>query len=218
MEDAVKNRMHWELTYIFFLTALLTTLAGIVRELPHAIAIAGFTAAFAANIWIWKKSISRTVIYLHNGLNIVCALFLAYMLSAYVFVSESAIIGAALGVVVMDVFSFTKRGRFTLNAKLMGQNNTAVRLSICLPVSGKRGLIPVIGVGDLVFYSMLTMVALKSDSEFGLLFAVLPILAGQLLNIAIILAVKDKKGFKGFPATLMPGLLFIVFYITGIPA
>jgi hypothetical protein len=208
--------MLWELTYIFLLTGLIVLLAAVVVECSQWIAASGFAAAFLLDVWVWKQPVSRKVIYLHNGLNIICALLLANMLSSYVFVTESMVIGAALGVVVMDVFSFTKRGRFTLNARLMEHTNTAVRLSVCLPVPGKRGLIPVIGTGDLVFYSLLTIVPLQSVNRAGPLFAVLPVLAGQLLNLAIIAALKNRAGFKGFPATLMPGLLFIAVLLPGI--
>ncbi|OMF27776.1 hypothetical protein [Paenibacillus sp. FSL H8-0259] len=216
MDVPVKNRMHWELTYIFLLTGLIILLAAAVRGCSEQMAVAGFAAALALNCWVWKQTVSRTVVYLHNGLNIICAVLLAYLLSAYVFVSDSTVIGAAFGVVVMDVFSFTKRGGFTLNARLMERKNTAVRLSVCLPVPGKRGLIPVIGTGDLVFYSLLTIVPLQSVNRAGPLIAVLPILAGQLLNLAIIAALKNRAGFKGFPATLMPGLLFIAVVLPGI--
>lgn len=213
MDAPVKYRMHWELTYIFLLTGLIVLLAAAVVECSQWIAASGFAAAFLLNVWVWKQPVSRKVIYLHNGLNIICALLLASLLFANVFVTESMVIGAALGVVVMDVFSFTKRGRFTLNARLMGQTHKVVRLSVCLPVPGKRGLIPIIGVGDLVYFSMLTMFALRWVHPASLLFAVLPILSGQLLNIAIIVALKNRTGFKGFPATLMPGLLFIALLL-----
>ena len=218
MDAANRNRMHWELSYILILTALMMALAAWVRWLPVQLVFAVLAAALAANIGIWKRRISRTVIYLHNGLNMISAPALAYLLSSSIFAVESTVICAVVGIVAMDLISFTKKGRFTLNAKLMAQYTTAARLSICLPVPGKRGLTPVIGAGDLVFYAVLTMVSLRSAGEAGPLFAELIILGGQLLNIAVILAVKDRTGFKGFPATLMPGLLFVVFLVPGIPA
>lgn len=174
MDTDCKNRLHYEMVYILLITVFIIGLAGLAAELSRIFALTGFMVVLAATIPIWKMELSRKVVYLHNLLNVLCALLLARLLEAYTLDTLNTLISAVIGVVAMDVFSFTQRGRFTLNAKLISSTSTLARLSICLPVPGKRGLIPIIGVGDLVFYSVLMMVALKSVGADSRLLVVLP--------------------------------------------
>jgi hypothetical protein len=50
--------MHWELSYILILTALMMALAAWVRWLPVQLVFAVLAAALAANIGVWKRRIS----------------------------------------------------------------------------------------------------------------------------------------------------------------
>jgi hypothetical protein len=144
-------------------------------------------------------------------LNLFGAVMLGCILSFIV--SKDLMIGIICGAVIMDVLSFTKYGKNTLNAKLSQQTYTLARLSICLPVVKKQGLQPIIGVGDLVFYSLLMTFAIKATLGSDWLGITLLILAGQGLNILLISMFIHKSWYKGFPATLFPGVFFICFYV-----
>lgn len=212
---AQKIKLHWELAYMLILTALILALAASIKTIPALFAGIGFISSLAGSFLAWRRKLSARVLYLQNLLHIIFALSLAFLLSRFVLVSTDRIIGAISGVILMDLFSFTRRGRGTLNAKLMSKNTTAARLSFCLPVPQKQGLSAIIGVGDLTFYALMMLLAMKADGMSALQTGLI-ILLGQLLNQAVILLIKDKKGYKGFPATLMPGLLFIACIAFGL--
>jgi hypothetical protein len=153
---------------------------------------------------------SKKVLYQLNVLNLFGAAMLGSVLSFIV--SKDTMIGIIYGAVIMDVLSFTRYGKNTLNAKLSERTYTLTRLSICLPVLKKQGLHPIIGVGDLVFYSLLMAFAIKATLGSGWLVAILLILAGQMVNILFISMFIHKTWYRGFPATLFPGILFICFF------
>jgi hypothetical protein len=167
-------------------------------------------------IIVWKKALSKKLLYFNNLLLLLFPACLAYFAVSYVIHSTDIIIGLVAGVAVMDVYSFTKRGKNTLNAKACGNMNTLARLSVCLPVPKKPGLQPIIGVGDLTYYSLIMMYFVKSDGMKAGAITFLIILLGQLINILSIIYVKKKQLFNGFPATLFPGLFIFIAVVLNI--
>jgi hypothetical protein len=172
----------------------------------------------ASSILLWSRKLSKKTLYLNNILNILAANLIAYFLIGYLMKSQDTITGLIIGVVGMDVFSFTKRGKNTLNAKLAGNINTLARLSICLPIPGHPGLQQIIGIGDLLYYSIITMYYINAYGMLTGLKAGMIILFGQIVNIISTEVLKkiQKEQYKGFPATLFPGLVIILVDIIGL--
>jgi hypothetical protein len=107
-------------------------------------------------IYLWKKSMSKKVLYLLSLLNLFSAVLLGSILSFIV--SKDLMIGILCGAVIMDGLSFTAYG----------------------------------------------------GSDWWV--TILLILAGQLLNVLFISMFIHKNWYRGFPATLFPGVLFICFF------
>lgn len=161
-------------------------------------------------IVLWMRPLSRKLLYVLNVLNMLGAGSLAYLLMMLLGDSVESFVTMITIIVVMDVFSFTKKGKVTPNARLMNHNNALARLCICLPVPQKPGLQPIIGVGDLYFYSAIIIFSLRSFGISGLGWIILLVLAGQLANILLISVIRNKAWYKGFPATLFPGVFCLI--------
>lgn len=198
------------LLLMVFLTVLVTALSALLYKVPGELLIISFVIILCCSIFLWTRKLSRGLLYIHNILNLTGAIALGYIISVIFFPSRDSIIGLIAGVVAVDVFSFTKRGGFTLNSKLINQTDMLARLSISSPLPQQKGLFPIIGIGDMVFYSMLSMSAFEACGISVFLPVVSILLIGQLLNIICILIISNKKWYRGFPATLMPGVLFFI--------
>ncbi len=202
------------LLFMALITGLICALTALLYEVQSIIIIISFVVILGLNIVLWKRKLSKGLLYAHNLLNILGAITFGYLISNITVHSKDALFGLIVGYVAMDVFSFTRRGGFLPNSKLMNQSDMLARLSISLPLPKLKGLFPIIGIGDMAYYSMITMSTLKACGISELLTIMSILFIGQLLNIGCILIISSKKWYKGFPATLMPGVLFLISIIT----
>ena len=120
-------------------------------------------------------------------------------------------------VCTIDVFSFTRRGKNTMNAKLMSSNKWLPRLLV-YGRSSKTGK-PVVtkGFGDYYNYSIAftaIYTAYGKTIGFG---AIIAIILGVIINLIIINRIYKYTWYKGFPATIGPlGLCIILIVIISI--
>ena len=210
MSKIVQKELTWEYCYMLGMTVISCILAFLLNKMILPAVFILFVLNLAGIAVLWMKVLNRKLLYTLNVLNCLASVSFAYLLVTVFIKSVDGIFTVVIIIVVMDVFSFTKAGKHTPNARLINKNNTLARLSICLPVPGKPGLQPIIGVGDLYFYGAIFVFSLHhfEISWFGNIF--LLILAGQLINILIISIIKDKTWYKGFPATLFPGIMYLI--------
>ncbi len=125
----------WEYGYMWSVTIVACALSYLCKYLKAEILLPSLSILLVWVILLWKKPISKKVLYQLNVLNLFGAVMLGSILSFIV--SKDIMIGIIFGVVIMDVLSFTKYGKNTLNAKLSERTNSLARLSICLPVLKK---------------------------------------------------------------------------------
>lgn len=210
MSKIVLNELTWEYGYMLGMTALSCILAFLINKMSLSVIFILFLVNLAGVIVLWLKPLSKKLLYLLNVLNCLASVSFAYLLVTAFIKSVESFFTVVIIIVVMDVFSFTKAGKKTPNAKLINKSNTLAHLSICLPVPGKPGLQPIIGIGDLYFYGIISVFSLHhfGISVFGNI--LLLIFAGQLINILLISIIKDKIWYKGFPATLFPGIFYLI--------
>lgn len=201
-----------EYSLIIVITLITCALTFISYRILAEVMLIILVFGMAALVFLWRRKLTRNSLYLNNILNLFVADIAAYFLIRYVAISIDTLIGFIAGVAAIDVLSFTKHGKNTPNAKLMSNINTIARLSICLPVPGKPGLQPIIGVGDLLYYSVITMYYVQTGGALIGFHSALFLIAGQILNIIGIMVLKKclKEQYKGFPATLFPGILIII--------
>lgn len=211
MSKSDKKKLTWEYSYILGITIIICILAAFINKATLPITAIIFLVALAVIILLWMKPLSKNVLYMLNVLNSLASVSLASLLITLLINNVDSMIAVISATVVSDVFSFTKKGKSTANARLANNNNTLARLSICLPVPGKQGLLPLIGVGDLYFYSIILFFSLHIFGAYIVGKVFLLIIAGQLANIILIAMIKDKTWYRGFPATLCPGIFYLAF-------
>lgn len=192
------------------MTAIICILAILLNKLALPVMIIVSFINLVGIVVLWFRPLTKKLLYALNVLNSLGAASLAYFIATILIKSVDSFFAMVTIIVVMDVFSFTKAGKKTSNAKLINNNNTLARLSICLPVVGKPGLQPIIGVGDLYFYSAIILFSLHNFGVSVLGGIYLLMLVGQIANIIVILFIQNKIWYKGFPATLFPGIFYLI--------
>lgn len=205
-----KKSLAWGYSYMLGITSIICILAALVNKITLMVISIVFLINIVGIIVLWTRPLSKKSLYLLNIFNILAASSFAYLIIAFLIDSIESFVVMITIIVVMDVFSFTKKGKMTPNARLMNNNNALARLCICLPVPKKPGLQPVIGVGDLYFYSAIMFFSLHTFGVSVLGKVFLLIFVGQLTNIILISIIKNKVWYKGFPATLFPGAFYLV--------
>lgn len=212
MKEKQNQRNHylWEYSYILCLSIVIGLLPFLFTKLPIQLVIGILVITVCGVLMVWKRPLSKKLLYFNNFLLLCAPLCITYIISSLFAHSMDNFIGIIAGVAIMDVFSFTRFGRKTPNAKLSNNTNSLARLSVCLPVPKKPGLQPVIGVGDLTYYSFITTFSLRMGGITAGIIAVFIIFIGQIVNIIFIEIMKKRQWKKGFPATLFPGLFTIL--------
>jgi hypothetical protein len=195
---------------MIILTIVIGVLPFFFVQLSYQLVLAVFAITLFGVLVVWKKPLSKKLLYINNLLLIFASLCITHILIFVFALSTDSLIGVLAGVAIMDFISFTRAGRITLNAKLVGNMNLLARFSIVLPVPKKPGLQPIIGVGDLTYYSLITMFFLKTDGITAGLISALIIFVGQCVNIIFIAIMKKRQWAKGFPATMFPGLFILI--------
>lgn len=114
----------------------------------------------------------------------------------------------------MDIISFMKLGKKTINAKVMNNKKLMSKL-IVYGKSFKNGKpVPTKGLGDIVFYAILISGIYKLEyNNFFIIYGACLIFLGCVINWIIICFIYKKKGYKGFPATIIPFLCLLPLLI-----
>lgn len=199
----------WVYSYMLIVTIVICVIAALTDMLRMPIIIILFLISITAIIVLWNRPLNKKSLYLLNIFNLLGASLLANLIVRLLVGSIEEIIIMIITIIAADVFSFTRKGKKTLNARLIRNHNTLARLSICLPIPNKPGLQAIIGVGDLYFYSTMILFSLHNFGSSGLPEAFLFVLVGQAFNILLIIVFINKDWYKGFPATLFPGLCYL---------
>jgi len=121
-----------------------------------------------------------------------------------------------IGIIVsiQDVISFTKFGKWTLNAKAMSNPKLLAKL-ILYSKSVKDGhLIPTKGMGDFLFYSLWVSKIYYHELNIQyLLMAFVAVLIGTSIDYIIISKMYLNENYKGFPATIITFVCLLPIFI-----
>lgn len=116
-------------------------------------------------------------------------------------------------VCAIDVFSFTRRGKNTMNAKLMSSNKWLPRLLV-YGRSFKTGKpVGTKGFGDYYNYSIAFSTIYTAYGKTIGIGAIIAIILGVIINLIIINRVYKHTWYKGFPATIGPLGLCVVLIV-----
>lgn len=113
----------------------------------------------------------------------------------------------------MDIISFTRIGKKTVNAKAMSNKSVAAKLF----VYGREKndvLIPTCGFGDYLYYAMwISGTHALSSSGISYAFVAFMVFAGTILQSITVKVLAKRDGFKGFPGTVFPFLCTVLAYL-----
>lgn len=119
-------------------------------------------------------------------------------------------LGAAIS--VMDVLSFTKYGKHTVNAKAMSNVHFMSKLIVYGKGKGTI-LIPTRGIGDYFYYAMwIAGIWNVSNELWAYIVAAVMIFLGTMIDYFFIGRLSQREDYKGFPATVIPFLCVAVWY------
>lgn len=125
---------------------------------------------------------------------------------------ESTISIAAM-VTVMDIVSFTRIGKRTVNAKAIANKSVAARLFV-YGIEKNDVLIPTCGFGDYLYYAMwISGIHSLSESIQAYIFGAFMIFVGIIIQSVVIKKLSIRDNFKGFPGTVFPFLGTVLAYL-----
>ncbi len=163
---------------------------------------------------ITRKDASKHLI-VYSWICLACVMACGVMIGRFIYIE--IMLPMIIYVCVIDVFSFTRLGKNTTNAKLMNSNKWLPRLLV-YGHSFKTGK-PVVtkGFGDYLNYSIaFTTIHTTYGKTIGLC-AIIAIIFGVIINLIIISRIYKYTWYKGFPATIGPlGLCAILVVIISI--
>lgn len=115
---------------------------------------------------------------------------------------------------LLDVYSFTRKGKNTFNAKLVNSNTWSRKL-IVYGRSFKNGSpVATKGLGDYFWYAFSFSTIYSKFGQLIGLYSIIAIVLGLIINLLIICRIYKYTWYKGFPATTGPlGLCFILVVI-----
>ena len=199
----------WISLYIILLSVSKILFALLFSYVTLVVLLAVIACAILISFWTWRQPLSDKLLYLQSILNMVGGSALG-VLAAFWLSDQIRLISFLIPMAVMDLVSFTRFGKWTFNRKLMEKNTMVKRLSVCLPVPGFSGLYPMTGIGDVFCFSLITGASVRMWGIHAAWIAMASILAGQVINVIVMLFIKGKSWYRGIPATTLPVLFFVV--------
>lgn len=119
-------------------------------------------------------------------------------------------LGAAISVI--DILSFTRFGKSTINAKAMSNVHFMSKLIVYGKGKGDI-LIPTRGIGDYFYYAMwIAGIWNVSNRLWAYVTAAGMIFLGTTIEYFIIARLSRREGYKGFPATVIPFICVAAWY------
>lgn len=159
-----------------------------------------------------KKPFNKNHLIISGFICLLIVLLSGILIGRYISTASAIAIGISVGIV--DVFSFTKKGKNTTNAKVM-RNKPLMYKLIVYGISFKdKSPVPTKGLGDFMYYSILLSTLFQFIKSTTILFlGMLFCFLGCVINWVIIPFIYKKPWYKGFPATIIPFIFLLPLYI-----
>lgn len=163
-------------------------------------------------IFMLTRNTSGQAMIIHSWIRLACVIICGVAFGRFSYIH--IILPMLIYISFYDVFSFTRLGKNTLNAKLINSNKWLPRLLV-YGRSFKTGKpVPTKGFGDYLWYSIaFSSIFTTHGKTIGLL-AIIAIIVGVIINLFIVSRIYRYSWYKGFPATVGPlGLCVILIII-----
>lgn len=207
-EDKLIRSIKWSILYIIFYGAF--TILGNYLFSDELIVIGGLGGALYIIINAFFIKYKRETLFLNGLISAFGVLCLGMMFGKNIDLEGIIMIGASISLI--DILSFTKYGKRTMNAKAMSNVNFMSKLIVYGKEKGDI-LVPTCGIGDYLYYAMwISGIHNVSDSLWAYVASAVMILVGSCIHYGIIAKIYKKESYKGFPATVFPFLCVAIIY------
>ena len=210
VKDKLIHAIIWSVSYIVLYGIL--TIIGNLFFTDKLIVMCGLAGGIYILINAFFIKYKRERLFINGLISAFTVLCLGILFGKNLDFEGILAIGAAISLI--DILSFTKYGKHTMNAKAMSN----VHFMSKLIVYGKEKndvLIPTCGIGDYLYYSMwISGIHTVSDLIYAYILAAIMILLGSGIHYAIIMKLCQRENYKGFPGTIFPFLCIAILYVT----
>ena len=154
--------------------------------------------------YLFFRSYKQEELFLGSWVMLITVLHIGVTLGRVL--EPATVISIGVTVSVMDIISFTKKGKSTPNARAMANTNFASKLILYAISPKDKHLIPAKGLGDFLFYSIwIAHCHLLAEGDWSYLLAgMIAIFIGTVVDWYIISKLYLRENYKGFPATPIP--------------
>lgn len=205
----IRHSAIWSLLYISLYGVL--TIASCFLLSEQTLATIGIVGGIFVLINIFLLPFKRELLFVGGIISVLGVMYGGVWIGKQLDLEGVLSIGAA--VTAMDIISFTKIGKRTVNAKAISN----VRLTSKLSVYGKEQgdtLIPTCGIGDYLYYAIwIAGMHAVSDSIYAYVGASCLIFLGTAIQYALIVQLAKRPNYKGFPGTVFPFLCILAEYL-----
>lgn len=207
--DNINKTIFWSLLYIFLYSAC-TVIVNLYLSNLLLLAV-GVSGAVYIILNMFCIQYKRERLFINGLVGAMSVMCIGIWLGKQLDLESTISIGAV--VTAMDIMSFTRIGKKTVNAKAMSNKTVAAKLFV-YGLEKNDVLIPTCGFGDYLYYAM-WISGTHALSSFGMsyVFVAFMVFAGTILQSITVKVLSKRDGFKGFPGTVFPFLCTVLAYL-----
>lgn len=207
--DGINKTIFWSLLYIFLYSAC-TVIANLY--LPNLLLITvGVSGIIYIIFNLFFIPYKREKLFVNGIFGALAVMFTGIWFGKHLSLESTISIGSV--VTAMDIMSFTRIGKKTVNAKAMSNKTVAAKLFV-YGLEKNDVLIPTCGFGDYLYYAMwISGTHALSSSGIFYAFVAFMVFAGTILQSITVKVLSKRDGFKGFPGTVFPFLCTVLAYL-----
>ena len=207
--DNINKTIFWSLLYIFLYSAC-TVIVNLYLSNLLLLAV-GVSGAVYIILNMFCIQYKRERLFINGLVGAMSVMCIGIWLGKQLDLESTISIGAV--VTAMDIMSFTRIGKKTVNAKAMSNKTVAAKLFV-YGLEKNDVLIPTCGFGDYLYYAMwISGTHALSSSGIFYAFVAFMVFAGTILQSITVKVLSKRDGFKGFPGTVFPFLCTVLAYL-----
>lgn len=207
--DNINKTIFWSLLYIF-LYSVCTVIVNLYLSNLLLLAV-GVSGAVYIILNMFCIQYKRERLFINGLVGAMSVMCIGIWLGKQLDLESTISIGAV--VTTMDIISFTKIGKRTVNEKAMSNKTVAAKLFV-YGLDKNGVLIPTCGFGDYLYYAM-WISGTHALSSFGMsyVFVAFMVCVGTIIQSITVKVLAKRDGFKGFPGTVFPFLCTVLAYL-----
>ena len=207
--DNINKTIFWSLLYIFLYSAC-TVIVNLYLSNLLLLAV-GVSGAVYIILNMFCIQYKRERLFINGLVGAMSVMCIGIWLGKQLDLESTISIGAV--VTAMDIMSFTRIGKKTVNAKAMSNKTVAAKLFV-YGLEKNDVLIPTCGFGDYLYYAIwISGTHALSSSGIFYAFVAFMVFAGTILQSITVKVLSKRDGFKGFPGTVFPFLCTVLAYL-----